>query len=57
MKQLLHLCQALVSGQCSSELGFPLKDFVQLTSPAFHFLPSPPFSSEGKKAALGRKMI
>ena len=57
MKQLLHLCQAVVSGQCSSELGFPLKDFVQLTSPAFHSLPSPPFSSEGIRNNNGDKAL
>jgi len=55
MKQLVHLCQAVVSGQCSSDLRFPSKDFVQLTSPAFHSLPSSSFSFKVKKAALEGK--
>ena len=55
MKQLVHLCQAVVSGQCTLDIRFPSKDFVQLTSLAFHFLQSPPFSSKVKKAALEGK--
>ena len=50
-----HLCRAVVSGQCSSDLCFPSADCVQVTSPAFHSLPSAPFSSKVKKAGLGGK--